>query len=76
MISCMKKKKPGQDRPTPRKTVQIPQDWLRVIQEMAAARPMPVMWLLVEWAKREAEAKGKKDLPPVPWDLPKADEGK
>lgn len=58
---------------TPRRTVQIPEDWLRVAQELAAARPLPVMWLLVELLRQEAEAKGKADLPPTPWAIqPKA----
>lgn len=69
-MTCMSKKRPSGKHATPRKTIQLPQDWLRVAQQMASARPMPVMWLLVELIRREAEAKGVKDLPPPPWQPP------
>lgn len=70
MLSCMsKKKKVSGKHSTPRKTVQLPQEWLSVAQGLAADRPMPVMWLLIDLLKREAEAKGKTDLPPTPWSL-------
>lgn len=63
----MKKKKVSGQHSTPRKPVQIPADWLRVIKALAAKRPAPAVWLIIEWAKREAEAAGMKDLPVVPW---------
>lgn len=66
----MKKKKTSGKHLAPRRTVQMPEDWLLVAQMLAAARPAPVMWLLVELLKKEAEAKGVKDLPPVPWPVP------
>lgn len=67
MIPCMKKKKPSGQHKAPRKTVQIPQEWLRVAQEMATERQTPVTWLLIDLIKREAESKGKKSLPVPPW---------
>lgn len=63
----MKKKKASGKHSAPRKPVQFPEDWLRVAKELALDRPMPTVWLLVELVKREAEAKGKKNLPPLPW---------
>ena len=66
----MSKKKISGQHVAPRKTVQFPADWLKVAQELAAARPMPVAWFLIEMVKKEAESKGKKNLPPVPWQLP------
>ena len=69
MLCMGKKKKVSGKHATPRKTVQLPQDWLRVAQEMAASRPMPVMWLLIDLLRKEAEATGRKDLPPTPWTL-------
>ena len=66
----MSKKKASGQHVAPRKTIQFPADWLTVAQEIAASRPMPVAWLLIEMVKREAESKGKKNLPPVPWQLP------
>lgn len=67
MTGTMPKKKTSGRHSTPRKPVQIPEDWLKVIRSMAAERPMPAVWLIIEWAKREAEAAGRKGLPPVPW---------
>lgn len=66
-MSCMAKKKVSGKHQTPRKTVQIPQDWLQVAQEIAATGPTPVMWYLIELIRKDAEAKGRKDLPSVPW---------
>lgn len=66
-MQCMKKKKVSGKHSAPRKPVQFPADWLKVAQELAMDRPMPTVWLLVELVKREAEAKGKKNLPPLPW---------
>ena len=65
-----KNKKVSGQHVSPRKTVQFPEDWFRVAQELASARPMPVAWLLIELVKTEAESKGKKPLPAVPWQLP------
>ncbi|VTT98874.1 unnamed protein product [Gemmataceae bacterium] len=63
----MAKKKVSGQHATPRRTVQLPADWLRVAQELAADRPMPVMWLLIELIRREGEARGRTEFPPVPW---------
>ncbi len=67
MSSMAKYKKVSGKHSTPRQPVQIPVDWLKVARDLAEDRPMPVVWLLVELVKREAEAKGKTDLPPLPW---------
>lgn len=69
-MTGMAKKKVSGKHSTPRKPVQLPADWLRVAQELAAERPTPVMWFLVEMIREKAEAAGRKDLPPVPWQLP------
>lgn len=66
----MKKKKVSGEHKTPRKTVQIPEDWLRFAQRMAARRPLPVMWLLIELLRKEGESSGEKDIPITPWALP------
>lgn len=63
----MGKKKSG-ERATPRQPVQVPTDWLRIAKAMAAKRPAPVVWYLIELVKRDAEAAGLTDLPPTPWD--------
>lgn len=67
----MGKKKQSGKHLTPRRPVQFPTDWLKVARELAEERPMPLMWLLVELVRREAEAKGKQNLPPLPWVTPK-----
>ena len=70
MLGMAKKKKSGKHA-TPRRPVQFPVDWLLVAKRRAVAdRPVPLMWYLVELVKRDAEAAGVKDLPPVPWEVP------
>jgi len=69
-MPCMAKKKVSGKHSTPRKPVQLPADWLRLAQEMAAERPTPVMWFLVELIRKEAESQKRADIPPVPWQLP------
>ena len=71
MPGMAKKKKPsGGTHKTPRKPVQLPEDWLTVAQEMASERMTPASWFIVELIRREAEASGRKGLPPVPWAIP------
>lgn len=67
MTGTMRKKKTSGEHQTKRQPVQVPKDWLRVIKSLAAKRPCPAVWLIIEWAKREAEAAGLTDLPAVPW---------
>ena len=67
MLTMPKKKPTGGTHRSPRKPVQFPEDWLDVAKDLASDRPMPVVWLLVELVKREAEAKGKTELPALPW---------
>lgn len=68
-MRCMGKKKVSGKHSTPRKTVQIPVDWLRVAQEIAAEGPTPVMWYLIDLIRKDAEAKGRKAIPPLPWQV-------
>lgn len=69
-MPCMAKKKTSGKHQAPRKPVQLPADWLKLAQELAAERPMPVTWLLVELIGKEAQSKGRKELPPTPWQPP------
>jgi hypothetical protein len=71
MLVMSKRKKVSGKHSTPRKPVQFPEDWLQVLKELAAERPMPAVWLLVELLKAHAETKGRKNLPPVPWAIEK-----
>jgi hypothetical protein len=69
-MQVMAKKKVSGKHVSPRRAVQIPNEWWLLAHELASARPMPTMWLLVELLQKEAKAQGKKELPPLPWDLP------
>lgn len=66
-MRCMKKKRQSGKHTTPRRTVQLPLDWLAVAQEIAGDRQMPVMWYLIDLLKRDAEATGRPNLPAPPW---------
>lgn len=70
MLCMANKKKVSGKHQTPRRAVQLPDEWVKVAKELASDRPMPVMWYLVELIQRDAEAKKKADLPPLPWKLP------
>lgn len=68
MIVMSKKKPPtGGKHTTPRKPVQFPAEWLAVARRMAATRPTPVVWYMIELIRKDAEAAGVTDLPPTPW---------
>jgi len=70
MPDMPKRKKSGRHA-TPRKPVQFPADWLDVARRRAVAeRPVPLVYYLIELIKKDAEAAGDTDLPPVPWALP------
>jgi hypothetical protein len=62
-----KKKRTSGQHVAKRRPIQFPVEWIEVAQELAGRRPSPVMWLMVELLKKEAEAQGIKDLPPEPW---------
>lgn len=47
--------------------VQLPAAWLALAKELAADRPMPVAWLLIELIRKDAETRGCKNLPLSPW---------
>lgn len=72
-MPVMAKKRVSGKHKAERKPVMLPAEWQRVLRGLAAERPMPAVWLLVELIKREAESKGVADLPAVPWQAP-ADE--
>lgn len=67
MLVMSKNKKTSGKHAAPRKPVQLPEAYLKLAQELAEERPMPVMWLLVELIRGYAESKGRKDLPTPPW---------
>jgi hypothetical protein len=70
-MQCMgRKKKTGGEHKTPRRAVQFPADWFLVAQEIAARGPTPVMWYLIDLIRKDAEAKGAKNLPGLPWQPP------
>jgi hypothetical protein len=70
----MAKRKSGEHK-TPRRPIQFPMDWFEVAQQLAAKRPTPTVWYLVQLVKADAEAQGIKKLPKTPWEkeAPSAD---
>lgn len=70
MLTMPKKKKVSGQHKTKRKAVQIPVEWFLVAQESAAQGPTPVNWYVIELIRKDAEARGRKDLPPLPWPSP------
>lgn len=71
-MTGMAKKKPSGKHTTKRKPILIPAEWDALAQQLAAEAKMPKMWFVVELIRREAELKGKGDLPPPPWEKPEA----
>ena len=67
MLGMTKKKPTGGKHTSPRKPVQLPADWLAVAQEIASERMTTAGWFIVDLIRREAEAAGRKKLPPLPW---------
>jgi hypothetical protein len=67
MSFMAKNKKTGGKHSTPRKPVQFPTDWLAIARKLAAAKKMPVLWVLIELVESEARTFGLEDLPPPPW---------
>lgn len=71
-MQCMaKKKKVSGKHQTPRKPVQIPEDWYALLKRRATAKSFGiVVYYLIELVKKEAEEAGDDDIPPVPWAAP------
>jgi len=57
--------------PPPSVAISMPGEWVDLLRAMASERAMPAHWLLVQLLQREAEAKGRKELPAPPWSPPK-----
>lgn len=67
----MAKKRASGKHTTPRKNVQIPEDWYWVAKKRSVAeRPVSLIYYLIELIKKDAEDAGMKDLPHVPWEMP------
>lgn len=64
----MAKKKPtGGEHKTPRKAVQLPEEWYDVARRRAGERAQPVMWYLIGLIEADAKSAGEKDIPAPPW---------
>lgn len=73
MPGMAKDKKRDADRhKTPRKPVLYPADWLEVAHEMADADEKPTLWFLIGLIRKEATARGKTELPALPWERKKS----
>lgn len=63
----MAKKKPtGGKHLTPRKAIQMPEDWYAVARKRANERAQPVMWYLITLIEADAKAAGDA-VPKLPW---------
>ena len=71
MPDMAKKKKQSGKHQAERRPVQLHLDWFNVAKKRAVAdRPVALVYYLIELIKKDAEAAGMKDLPPVPWEVP------
>jgi DNA-binding FadR family transcriptional regulator len=71
MSLMAKKKKPtGGRHTTPRQTMQFPADWLAAIRAEARTEARPALWYLLMLVRKDLEAKGRADIPPMPWEEP------
>lgn len=67
-----KKKLTGGKHVTPRRAVQLPEDWFLLAQALAAeGKAQPTAWYLIDLIRKDAEAKGHKPIPLLPWVTPK-----
>lgn len=53
---------------TPRTSVQVPNDWLKVARQRASTKQQPVLWYLLSLIQKDAAEAGVADLPPLPWE--------
>ncbi len=67
MIDMGRKKKSG-GHVTPRTPLQMPTAWYAIAANMAIKRKMPTLWVIIDVLRKEAEADGVTDLPPLPWE--------
>jgi hypothetical protein len=62
-------KKTGREkRKTPRVNVGVPEDWHAVARRLASKRHQPVIYVLIDLLKAEAEKQGLEELPSAPWE--------
>ena len=57
----------GGKHKTRRVAVNFPEDWHAVLRQLAARGKQPVLWYLIDLAKRDADAAGI-PTPLLPWD--------
>lgn len=73
MLGMGKKKKPaGGKHTTPRRAIQFPEDWFLVAQALASeGKAQPTTWYLIDLIRKDAEEKGYRPVPLLPWAQPK-----
>lgn len=68
LVVMEKKKKTSGKHVTPRRTYSLPEDWAKVLRQLAAKEGRPAVWILVRLLGHYAESEGL-ELPPYPWDV-------
>lgn len=63
-----KKKSTSGKHTTVRQNVGVPEEWHAVMRKLAAAKRMPVLWMLVELVAREADAAKIPRPVKMPWE--------
>jgi len=64
---AQRKKSNSGEHKTPRKAVQVPEDWLNVARRLANANRQPTLWFLLSLVA-EAADKANVTRPRLPWE--------
>lgn len=67
LVSMEKKKKVSGKHVTPRRTYALPEDWAKVLRQVAAKEGRPAVWILVRLLSEHAKTLGV-EIPAFPWD--------
>lgn len=64
----------GGPHKTPRTSVQVPDEWLKIARARANANRQPVLWYFLGLIQADAREAGVADLPSLPWEKEADDE--
>jgi len=67
ILSHMAKKRTGGEHTTPRKPIQMPIDWYKLLHKLASANKQPMLWYLQSMIAQGADEQGK-ERPKLPWE--------
>jgi hypothetical protein len=66
-IDRMAKKPTGGQHKTPRKPIQVPEEWLQVARKLASKRAQPTLWLIIQLLADLADKEGIERPKFFPW---------